>query len=138
MTCRPMYPPLRHAHWSESAAALLALGSAEAFTRCQPPPPNQLTLQKDPLPNRPLPGASGYTSSITAIGSSTTSRIVGPIAWELGPRGSKTRIFRGSYVTEQSDFSGKNHSSAFASQRTGSCACRARSGIHPAISQISP
>ena len=134
MTTNPMYPHLRHAHRSESATALLALGYARAFTRCQPPPPNQLTLQKDPLPIRPLPGVFGWAFSIPAIGSLFTSSPVDPQALEQSPRGSKTRIFRGSYVTEQSDFSGKNHSSAFAAQRTGSCACRARFGIHMAIS----
>ena len=134
MTFRPVYPHLRHAHWSESAAALLALGSAEAFTRCLPPPPNQLTLQKDPLPIRPLPGVFGWAFSIPAIGSLFTSSSVHPRTLEQSPSDSKTRIFRGSYGTEQSDFSGKNHSSAFAAQRTGSCACRARSGIHMAIS----
>ena len=133
-----MYPHSRPAHWPESAAALLALGSAEAFTRRQPPPTNQLTLQKDPLPTRSLPGVFGWAFSIPAIGSVPISSPVDPQALEQSPRGSKTRIFRGSYVTEQSDFSGKNHSSAFAAQRTGSCACRARSGIHMAISQNSP
>ena len=137
MTTNPMYPHLRHAHRSESATALLALGYARAFTRCQPPP-NQLTLQKDPLPIRPLPGVFGWAFSIPAIGCLFTSSSVHPRTLEQSPRGSKTRIFRGSYGTEQSDFSGKNHSSAFAAQRTGSCACRARSGIHMAISQFSP
>ena len=134
MTFRPVYPHLRHAHWPESAAALSALGFARAFTRCLPPPSNQLTRHKDQLSSRPLPGVSSCAFDIPAIGSLFRAN---PFDWTPGRTRKLTRslgTFPGSSVTEQSDFSGKNHSSAFAAQRTGSCACRARFGIHMAIS----
>ena len=124
-----------HAHWPESAAALLALGFAKAFTPCQPPPSNQLTLLKGQPLSRPLPGDLSCAFGFPAIGSLSLTALV-----DLPPRktrglANKNPEIRALYVTEQSDFSGKNHSSAFAAQRTCSCACRARSGIHSAISQ---
>jgi len=135
MTLRSVHPHSPHAHWPESAAALSALGSAKAFTRCLPPPSNQLTRYKDQLSYRPLPGVSSCAFDIPAIGSlSRANRL------DWTPRRARilTRslgTFPGSSVTEQSDFPGKNHSSAFASQRTVSCACRARFGIHLSIHQ---
>jgi len=135
MTPRSVNPYAWNAHWPESAAALLALGFAKAFTRCQPPPSNQLTLLKDQPSSRPLPGDLSCAFSFPAIGSLSLNSPV-----DLAPRktrgwAKKNPEIRALYVTEQSDFSGKNHSSAFAAQRTCSCACRARSGIHSAISQ---
>jgi hypothetical protein len=135
MTPRSVNPYAWNAHWPESAAALLALGFANAFTRCQPPPSNQLTLLKDQPSSRPLPGDLSCAFSFSAIGSLPLSRPV-----DLAPRktrgwAKKNPEIRALYVTEQSDFSGKNHSSAFAAQRTCSCACQARSGIQPAILQ---
>ena len=124
-----------HAHWPESAAALLAQGSAKAFTRCQPPPSNQLTLLKDQPSSRPLPGDLSFAFGIPAIGSLSLSAPLDLPPWKTRGWAKKNPEIRGLYVTEQSDFSGKNHSSAFAAQRTCSCACRARSGIHSAISQ---
>ena len=104
MTTSPMYPHPRHAHWPESAAALSALGSAEACTRCLPLPSNQLTLQKDPLSTRPLPSVVGYTVLLPAIGSLPHASPFG-----LAPRrhllsASSKGNFPGSNVTEQSDF----------------------------------
>jgi hypothetical protein len=135
MTPRSVNPYAWNAHWPESAAALLALGFAKAFTRCQPPPFNQLTLLKDQPSSRPLPRNLSCAFGIPAIGSLSLTTPV-----DLAPR--KTHVWanrnpeiQSLYVTEQSDFSGKNHSSAFATQRTCSCACQARSRIHPAISQ---
>ena len=134
MTFRPVYPHLRHAHWPESAAALSALGFAKAFTRCLPPPSNQLTRHKDQLSTRPLPGVSSYAFDIPAIGFLSPANPFDLAARRTRKLTRSLGTFPGSSVTEQSDFSGKNHSSAFAAQRTGSCACRARFGIHMAIS----
>jgi hypothetical protein len=135
MTPQSVHPHTQHAHWPESVAALLALGFANAFTRCQPPPSNQLTLLKDQPSSRPLLGDLSCAFGIPAIGSLSLNSPV-----DLAPRktrgcAKKNPEIRALYVTEQSDFSGKNHSSAFAAQRTCSCACRARSGIHSAILQ---
>jgi hypothetical protein len=104
MTTTPMYPHPHHAHWTESAAALLALGSAKAFTRCLPPPSNQLTMQKDLPSTRPLPSVVGFTVLLPAIGSLPQAN-----PFDLAPlrhllsAGSKGN-FPGSNVTEQSDF----------------------------------
>ena len=135
MTPRFVHPHAWPAHWPESATALLALGFAKAFTRCQPPPSNQLTLLKDQPSSRPLPEDLSCAFGFPAIGSLSLTTPV-----DLPPRktrrwANKNPEIRGLYVTEQSDFSGKNHSSAFAAQRTCSCACRARSEIHSAISK---
>ncbi len=135
MTTNPMYPHPHHAHWPESAAALLALGFAEAFTRCQPPPSNQLTMQKDLLSTRPLPSVVGFTVLLPAIGSLPHANPFDFAPWSNRILTRSLGTFPGSNVTEQSDFPGKNHSSAFAAQRTVSCACRARFGIHLSIHQ---
>jgi len=135
MTYRPMYPHSRHAHWPESAATLSALRFAKAFTRCQPPHTNQLTRHKNQLSTRPLPGVSSYAFDIPAIGSLSPAN---PFDLAAGRTRKLTRslgTFPGSSVTEQSDFPGKNHSSAFAAQRTVPCACRARFGIHLSLHQ---
>jgi len=135
MTPRSVHPHAWPAHWPESAAVLLALGSAKAFTRCQPPPSNQLTALKDQPSSRPLPGYLSCAFGIPAIGSLFLTRPVDLPSRKTCGLANKNPEIRGLYVTEQSDFSGKNHSSAFAAQRTCSCACRARCGIHSAISQ---
>ena len=133
MTTSPMYPYPRHAHWPESAAALLALGSAKAFTRCQPPPSNQLTMHKDQLSTRPLPSVVGFTVLLPAIGSLP---LANPI--DLGPwRHLLSASFKGNFpapnVMQDSDFPRGNHSFAFAAQKTCSFACQARYGIHSAF-----
>lgn len=128
-----MYQHLRHAHWPESAAALSALGSAEAFTRCQPPPSNQLTLQKDKLSIRPLPSVVGFTFLLLAIGSLPLSKPWVSVPWKRGSTGSLKDNYPGPIVTEQSDFPRGNHGFAFAAQKTCSFACQARYGIHSAF-----
>jgi hypothetical protein len=135
MTPQSVHPHTQHAHWPESAAALLALGFAKAFTLCQPSPSNQLTLLKDQPSSRPLPGDLSCAFGFPAIGSLSLNRTVDLAPRKTGVWAKKNPEIRALYVTEQSDFSGKNHSSAFAAQRTCSCACQARSRIHPAISQ---
>jgi len=132
MSIHLMYPHLRHAHWPESAAALSALGSAEAFTRCLPPPSNQLTVQKEPLSNRPLPSVVGFTFLLPAIGSLPLSKPWDSVPWRRGSTGSLKDNYPGPIVTEQSDFPRGNHSFAFAAQKTCSFACQARYVIHPA------
>lgn len=134
MTPRSVHPHACPAHWPESASALLALGFAKAITRCQPPPSNQLTVLKDQPSSRPLPGDFRCAFGFPAIGSLSVTTPVDLAPWKTRCWAKKNPEIRGLYVTEQSDFSGKNHSSAFAAQRTCSCACRARSGIHSAIS----
>ena len=128
-----MYPHPCRAHWPESAAALPALGFAEAFTRCLPPPSNQLTLPKDTHPTRSLPGNLGCAVGIPAISSLPPLNSFDIVPWRHLFSVSSNGNFSGSAVTEQSDFSGKNHSSAFAVQKTGFSACQARSEIHPAV-----
>ena len=133
MTTGPMYPHRCHAHWPESAAALLALGSAKAFTRCQPPPSNQLTLHEDPLPTRPLPSVVGFTVLLPAIGSLPLTNSIDSVLWKHPLSGSSKGNFPAPNVMQDSDFPRGNHSFAFAVQKTCSCACRARFGIHPAF-----
>jgi hypothetical protein len=92
----------------------LALGFAKAFTWCQPPPSNQLTLLKDLPSSRPLPGDFRCAFGFTAIGSLSLTTPVDLPSRKTCGLANKNPEIRALYVTEQSDFSGKNHSSAFA------------------------
>ena len=122
------------AHWSGSAVALTALGLAKALPRSLPLPTNQPTGRSDRQWFRPLPGALG----IPAIGSlrnDPPERSTHPhlphdqTLWKGQGEGS----FPVLHVMQDSDFPRGNHSFAFAVQRTCSCACRARYGIHRAF-----
>ena len=136
MTPGSVHPHSRDAHWPESAATLSALGFAKAFTRCLPPPSNQLTRHKDQLSTRPLPGVSSYAFDIPAIGSLFPANPFDLAAWRTRKLTRSLGTFPGSSVTQDSDFPRGNHSSAFAAQRTCSCACQARFGIHLAFFTI--
>jgi hypothetical protein len=92
-------------------------------------------MQKDLLSTRPLPSVVGFTVLLPAIGSLPHANPFDLAPWSDRILTRSLGTFPGSNVTEQSDFSGKNHSSAFAAQRTVSCACRARFGIHLSIHQ---
>jgi hypothetical protein len=141
----PVHPHSRDAHWPESAAALSALGFARAFTRCLPPPSNQLIPHKDLPLLRPLQGALGIASGIPSIGSVEFHRLSSRKTPHADPwtrprqRVPKSHLggnFPAPSVMQDSDFPRGNHSSAFAAQRTCSCACQARFGIHMAFFTI--
>lgn len=125
------------AHWLGSVVALTALGLAKASPRSFPLPANQPTGRSDWQQFRPLPGDLGRAFGIPAIGSLPNHprrpafyphQSPDPTCWSSQPEGS----FPVLHVMQDSDFPRGNHSFAFALQRTVSCACRARFGIHPA------
>ena len=135
------------AHWSGSVATLTALGRAKASSpRSLPPLPNQPTWRKhDRQLFRPLPGDLGRAFGIPSIGSLEDHlpipRKNHPSSpWERRCPKSPERHRKGNFpapsVMQDSDFPRGNHSSAFAAQRTGSCACQARYGIHMAFFTI--
>lgn len=126
------------AHWQGSAVTLTALGRAKALPRSLPLPTNQPTGRSDRQRFRPLPGDLGRAFGIPAIGSLRNDprgrsahpyQPHDPTLWNAHGEGSFPIL----QVMQDSDFPRGNHSFAFAVQRTCSCACRARFGIHLAF-----